>query len=68
MEVSSVKFICYVKRQTLYEVLHSAKVKDAVTREWSDCIVYREVGKPQSQVYVRTLNMFNADEFEFYNS
>jgi len=53
----------FKKTGNLYEVLGYGKMKNPVTREWLDCVIYR--GQETGETYVRELQEFNS-KFEKY--
>lgn len=53
----------FKKTGNIYEVLGEAKMKNSITREWENCIIYR--GKDTQETYVRETQDF-MNKFEKY--
>lgn len=56
------KYLLYKPRLTLYEVLFACNIKDCHTNTWKRGYCYREVDKPNAEVWSRPLDSFDTDK------
>ena len=57
----------YIKTGQLYEVVQKAIMKNPITREWEDCVIYRQHDTENPMTFVRNAEEFyNSGRFEKY--